>query len=266
MRSLSSLVLILCTTACAAPRIDLDAWRASEAAPRAADARGSLADDSGRVDDLRAAHDLEASRTLALALAAENPEHGATLLRASRAESDGVLLFPDDEDARNHAAASALDYAERAFDAGERSAPARGQFAWALGTTTHLQSMGDRSGHAARTQEVAEAALERDPEEPTALATLALLNLRLETLPWIARVMARSRPDSSLEAAERFARRAVEARPSYESFLILAKVLAADDRPEEAREVIGVALRRSFAHPRDRVLEGDLRALADELD
>jgi hypothetical protein len=254
--------------ACSAPSIDLAAWRAQEALPRAALERGALADELAEVERLRAQLELTDARALALALVAEHPDDVRALLAASIAESDGVLLLSaedEDEDARNHAAASALDYAERATARGAESAGARGQLAWALGTTTHLKEMDERAGHAQRTQRAAEDALALDPEQSTALATLAILHLRLETLPWIARLMASGLPDSSLEDAETFARRAVAARPSREHCLILAKVLVESGSLQEAREVLQEALAQGERFPRDRVLEPQLRALHSDL-
>ena len=92
-----------------------------------------------------------------------------------------------------------------------------------------------------------------------------ILNLRLETLPWIARLMASGLPESSLQQAEACARRAVAARPSREHRLILAKVLAEAGSPQEAREVLQAALAQGERFPRDRVLEPQLRALQSDL-
>ncbi len=162
---------------------------------------------------------------------------------------------------RNAAAASALDHAQRAEDLGESSVEARAQYAWALGSATHLQGMMSRSGHARRTVEVAAAVLERDPDEPTALATMAVVNLRLETLPWIAKVMARGRPDSSLDEAVALARHAVEARPSRENRIILAKCLTAAGDEEGANAVLDEALAAPVRFARDAAVEGSARAL-----
>jgi hypothetical protein len=251
---------------CAAPSVDLPAWRARESVARPREQRGDLGSDLQAVERLRSADELAEARRLALALAAEHPGDVRVRLAASRAESDGAVLFPEsDKDARNHALASALEHAERASALGDGSTAALAQLAWSLGGTTHLQSMGERSAHAHRTLEVAERALAQDPEDPTALATLAVLNLRLETLPWIANLMASGLPESSLAAAEDFARRAVAARPSRENRLILAKVLVAEERAEEARQVLEAALAEAPRHPRDHALEAPVRALLEEL-
>jgi len=251
---------------CSAPGVDLVSWRARESVQRPADQRDPLAAGMEKIERLRAADELVDARRLALQLAAEHPEDGQVLVLASRAESDGVLSFPEsDKDSRNHAAASSLEYAERALRLGQTGTAAQAQLAWALGTTTHLQSMGDRSEHARRTQEVAEGVLAEDPLDATALATLAVLNLRLETLPWIANLMASGLPDSSLDDAERYARRAVASRPSRECKQILAKVLIAQDREDEARSVLEEALAAGAGFPRDRALEQPIRRLLEDL-
>jgi len=262
---LAGLVLLI-LGACAGPSVDLAAWRARESVSRPAEQRREPELDAAEIERLRAADDLGAARALALSLAAERPDEPAVLALASRAESDAVFTFAeDDKDSRNHAAASSLDYAERAAKLGAASSGDRAQLAWALGTTTHLQPMFGRSEHAARTIEAAQAALELDEDEPTALATLAVVNLRLETLPWIASVMAMSRPSSSLQDAEALARRAVAARPSRENRLILAKVLTAAERESEACAVLEEALAETRHFPRDRALEAPIRELLSSL-
>jgi hypothetical protein len=267
LAALLALVLVpLGASGCSTPRIDLTEWRAQEVRVRPAEARGDVATELARVDTLREARDLAGARTLALQLAAERPEDGAAQLLASRAESDGMLLAAAaDKHTRNHCAASALDHAERAAALGVATPAARAQLAWALGTTTHLQGMTARSAHARRTMEVAEGVLADEPRNPTAAATLAIVHLRLETLPWIAQLMARSRPDSSLEEAERLARIAVDAAPSREHRLVLAKVLRAADRGAEARGALEAALAAPPRYPRDDAVEAEVRALLDEL-
>jgi len=261
------LVSAACAFGCAGPRIDLQAWRAEQTVTAPAHDAGALEAELQRVDGLRAERELAAARQLALALVAEHPADPAALTAASRAESDGVFLFAeDDRRSRDHAAASALDYARSAEERGADSAGARAQLAWALGTSTHLQPMFSRAGHARRTVEAAQAALAEDPDQAVALATLALVNLRLETLPWIAKVMAWGAPDASLTAAEDFARRAVARVPSRENRQILAKVLLARERRDEARAELGAALAAPAAHPRDSLLEPALRRLLESLE
>lgn len=260
------LALGLLLGGCTTPRTDLAAWRARMARERPVAMRLELEAERAEFARLRSADELEPARELALALAAEHPNDGAVLALASLAESDGVVLFPEsDKDARNHAAASALDFAERAAELGERSVAARAQLAWALGTTTHLQPMSARSEHARRILAVATEVRSKEPENATALATLAVLNLRLETLPWIAKLMASGRPESSFAAAEDCARRAVAACASREHRMILAKVLIATERETEAREVLEAALAAPPAHPRDHALEPAVRALLAQL-
>ena len=89
----------------------------------------------------------------------------------------------------------------------------------------------------------------------------ALVHLRLQTLPWIAKLMASDLPESSLEGAERCALRAVALRPSRENRLILAKVLLAAGRDNDARTVIDAALGAAAKWPRDAALEASLRDL-----
>lgn len=267
--SFALVVPAVCAAGCAGPRIELREWRAEQLDSAATPAQDleALGDGLQRVAQLRAERQLEQARLLALALAARHPADPDALTAASRAESDGVFLFAeDDERARNHAAASALDYALSAQQQGAVDASARAQLAWALGTSTHLQPMFSRASHARRTLEAAEAALAQDPEEAVASATLALVNLRLETLPWIAKVMAWNAPDASLDAAEQYARRAVATTPSRENRQILAKVLIARDQRSEARAELDAALAAPAAHPRDTVLEPALRSLRQSLD
>lgn len=273
MKHLAPLVLplvLLLLGACAGPAVSPEAvfaWRGEGLLARPADQRGARADDVAEVERLRAADELEAARRLALALAAEDPNVPELQYLASRAESDGLFLMDaSDKRGRNLAAESARQYALRAWQMGARSAAAEAQLAWTYGTTTHLQPMFERSGHARLTIDIAERALRLDPAEPTALATLAVVNLRLQTLPWIANVMASNVPESSLDAAETHARAAVAARPSRENRLILAKVLVASDRKEEARRELETALAASARFPRDAALTPELQSLLAELE
>ncbi len=250
---------------CSSTRVDLAAWRASQvAAPLVAP---DVASELDALERRRNERDLRGARQLALALAAAVPGDARVLSAASRAESDAMTFFSaEDRKARDHAAASALDYAERAEAAGASSAAALGQLAWALGTTTHLQPMFERAGHASRTVRAAERALEADAEQTTAHATLALVHLRLETLPWIASVMAFGAPKSSLKEAEQHARRACELEPSRENRQILAKVLIARGQRDQARALLDLALAAPAQHPRDDALEPALRTLRRSLD
>lgn len=247
-------------TACSAPRIDLPTWRQDQLCPlvNESDAPAALA----RFEELRARDALAEARPTALAAVAALPDDPKALLAASLAESDGMVLAPEnDKHARNHCAASALDYAQRALERGASGAQAQAQLAWSLGLTTHLQPMSERSGHARKTLDAVARALEADPDESTALATCALVHLRLQTLPWIAKLMASDLPESSLEGAERCALRAVALRPSRENRLILAKVLLAAGRDNDARTVIDAALGAPAKWPRDAALEASLRDL-----
>lgn len=269
LRALTLLTLAAITAGCAGPQIELDAWRKAQVEPRAA-ANASAAEvdaQFGELERLRDALELARARELALQLAASQPRDPRALLVASRAESDGVFLFEAaDKRSRNHAAASALEYVERAHALGANDAAAMAQLAWALGTSTHLQPMFDRAAHARRTFEAAERALEIDADQPTALATLAMVHWRLETLPAIASAMAFGAPKSSLAAAERFARRACEREPSRENRQILAKVLDALKRRAEAKAELDAALAAPERFPRDRVLAPALAELRKSLE
>lgn len=258
LASFASLLALL--TACSAPRVDLAAWRAAELCPLVAESDAPSA--LSRFEELRAKDELVEARPLALAAAAALPDDPKALYAASLAESDGMVLkAEDDKDARNHCAASALDYVQRALERGASDAQTQAQLAWSLGLTTHLQPMSERSAHARKTLEAVARALATDPDEPTALATCALVHLRLVTLPWIAKLMASDLPESSLEDAERCALRAVALRPSRENRLILAKILLAAGREREACVVIDAGLAAQPRFPRDHALEASLRAL-----
>lgn len=262
-------LLLAGLAACASTSVspdDVSEWRERARVDRPAELRGARETELGELERARQADDLATARQLALALAAENPKDAQLQFLASRAESDGLFLIDaGDKRSRNLAAASARHYAGEAWRLGARDAASQAQLAWTLGTTTHLQPMSERSMHARQTLEVAQRALALDANEPTALATLALVNLRLETLPWIAKLMASDRPESSLASAEAFARAAVEARASRENRLILAKVLVAAEREGDARRELEDALSQPARFPRDSALEPDLRALLDEL-
>jgi hypothetical protein len=264
-RGLAIALLLLSLCGCATAHVDLEAWRARKVLlelPASLTTEQEIA----AIDAARAEGDLGLAREIALALAAAHPDDAGVLLAASRSESDAVLLLPeDDRDGRNHVLASALDYAERAVAHGADGAEARAQLAWALGGATHLRPMGERSAHARRTRAAAEHALELEPENATALATLATIELRLETLPWIARWMASDLPESSLDAAERYARRAVASRPSREFRLILARILLAEEKLMEARDLLHQALAEAPRFPRDEQLEPLMRDLLAEL-
>ena len=86
--------------------------------------------------------------------------------------------------------------------------------------------------------EVAEGVLVDEPTNSTASATLAIVHLRLETLPWIAKLMARSRPDSSLAEAELHARASLD--------------VAGPEADRDARVVLITGAARSATHWRDR--------------
>lgn len=246
---------------------NLKAWRAGVADSRPPSERGSLEEDQARITDLRQTGDLSAARRLALALAAEQPYDATTLFLASRAESDGVFLYPsEDRESRDLAAASALELAERADEAGATGADALAQLAWATGTTTHLQPMFSRAGHARKTLERVDAALAANPDQLTALATKATLRLRLATLPWIARVMAFGAPEGSVDEAIQLAERCVELEPSLEHQVLRARALHAAGQTIDARLALIQALEQPHRYPRDIALRPLAAALLEELD
>jgi uncharacterized protein HemY len=245
---------------------DIQAWQAAGAKPRPAAERHSLDVDLARVEVLRQDLDLEAARSLALALAAEHPGDPGVLHAASRAESDQLAMLGSAARAeRDLAALSALDYAERAAAAGAASADSLAQLAWALGTTTHLKSMFSRSGHAQRTIETIERALALDAGQPRALATLSILRLRLATLPWIARAMAWGAPAGSIEEAVAAGEKCVAREPSLENRLVLARALAAAEKKEEAAAVLRQGLSAPDAFPRDPQVRLQAREFLAEL-
>jgi hypothetical protein len=266
---LIALSLALLVSACAGPRVlheDVLEWQERESVARPEASRGARKTELDEVRTLRAADELARARQLALALAAEHPVDFEALLAASIAESDQVFLLPeDDKESRNLAASSALWFARRAVLSAHLAPSVDAQLAWTLGTTTHLQPMGERAAHARETLECADRALAVEPDNATALATVALVNLRLETLPWLASLMASGLPESSLAKAEASARSAVKAVPSRENRLILAKVLVAAERKAEARAELEAALAAAPQHPRDHALESSVRALLREL-
>lgn len=246
---------------------DVAEWRGRDAAAVQSAAVDEATKPSPEaIDSLRDSGDLAGARSMALAFAAAHPDDPEALWRASRAESDAVWLqAPGDKEARNQAAASALDYAERADAAGANGAEAVAQYAWSMGNSTHLKPMMARSAHARATDAIIDRALKLDPANADALATRAMLQLRLQTLPRIAKMMASGAPKSSLADAEKFARAAVESRPSLSNELLLAKVLAAREKPGDAAKVLDGALAREDKFPRDREIRPEAQAKLEEL-
>jgi tetratricopeptide (TPR) repeat protein len=230
-------------------------------ADRGPEQRGDLTTELQRIEDQRLRGELLAARQLALQLASEQPTNAAVLHAASRSESDAIVVWggdPEREQDRELAAWSALDYARSAVADSSRAAH-WGQYSWAMGTSTHLQPMFERGEHAARTLDAIERALQLDAQQPRALATRALLELRLATLPWIAKVMATDAPRATLEQARSSAGQLVELQPSREHRWILAQALLASDRLAQAIEVLEVALNRAPSFPRDQALNARLQ-------
>lgn len=252
---LGALVLAAATLGgCAAP--DLDEARAAVAAEAPPFPYG----DVPRALKLRRDHELSSARALALRLAKEHPDDPDALLAASVCESDALAFLPADATAERAAAAwSALDFAERAVRAsGDPPADALAQLARAIGGTIHLRSMFARADAARQTSAAVEAALARDPEHADARSTRATLRLRLATLPWIAGLFAGDVPEASLEGALADAEAACARAPSVENRILLAKVLDASGRPDDARAVREEARAAPDAYPRDPALRAGL--------
>jgi len=132
-RSLALGLTLFSFVSCSAPRIELATWRQAELCPLVAESEAPAALE--RFEELRAQDALAEARPLALAAAAARPDDPKALLAASLAESDGMVLKPeDDKHARNHFAASALDYVERAVERGASGAQAQAQLAWSRRT------------------------------------------------------------------------------------------------------------------------------------
>jgi tetratricopeptide (TPR) repeat protein len=258
------LTAVAVLSSCSA-KYNVEQWQETALSSRTVSREGSVAADLERVDRLREQGDLTASRDLVLTLLTEQPEVAQVLWRASRAESDAVFLHhAHEEDQRALAALSSLDYARQAAALDPRDPNVMAQLAWALGTTTHLQPMFKRSSHAGETAAAIESALALDPENSTAHATNALLNFRLQTLPGIAKLMARSAPDSSMEVARSEAAVAYEELPSIENAIIRAKILRSLGNNDEALNFLQQALSREDAYPRDRELRQSAEALVEE--
>lgn len=250
--------------ACSSARPDADDLAVFRASHWRAEAPRSEASPE-RIDSLRDRQELIAARDLALDLAEARPGDPAALWRASRAESDFVVVTAGDDgraEDRENAAWSALDLAERAIAAepsGPEEAAARAQLAWAQGAVTHLLPMFDRADHARVVERSAHEALASDPEEPVAWATLATLRLRLATLPFIADLFAVGAPEASLDDAIAAARRSLERAPSLETAILLAKALDAAEREDEAATLLREVLDDGRTFPRDRWFEEEAR-------
>lgn len=260
---LAPLLAFLAGCAGAPSADEVAAWRAAGRSPPEA-----VLAQPAEVDSLRGAGRLEEARGQALAQLARAPGDPQLLWRASRAESDLLVLLaarsaPREE--RDLAATSAALYAREAAAQGGEDPALQGQLAWALGATVHLRPMLARGEQAQEVWQAAHTALRGDPDQATASAALATLHLRLATLPWIARLFAGDAPEGDLAEAERLARRAQALEPGLEPALLLARVLRARERPEEALAVLERALAASDQAPRDAPLRGACLALADEL-
>lgn len=218
--------------------------------------------DLAGIDEMRTERRLADSRAKALETLAQHPDDPEVLWRASRAESDEVyMLSGDDKKGRNEAARHALELSKQALKSGAVTAEARAQHAWAMGNATHLQPMMSRSSHARATKKVIDSVLEEDMNQPTALATAALLQYRLNTLPTMIKIMAFTAPSSDLDRAERYALAAQELEPSRLNALILAKINLAQKKGAVAAEVLRTSIEAPDQFPRDEELKAELEEL-----
>lgn len=252
---------LLTFSACGGKNYNVAAWQEASLASTNAQA-SALTDEeqlAAAIDAKRASLDLASARTIALDAAARYPENAELLWRAARSESDSVFLHGGEQkEERSLSALSSLEYSRRAVAASPESAAALAELGWSMGTTTHLQPMMKRSGHARETRAIIDQALAAEPDNPRATATDALLQLRLCTLPWIANVMPSKKPPASLEGAEASARKAISLEASRENRLILAKILATQKRVGEARQVAQEAVDAPPTFPRDAEYHDDL--------
>ena len=286
MKQVVGIVALVASVGCSAPppgQPEVAAWRAAELEGAWADVEVETVEGRAPMPlsvavgdaelakleavDARRASDLGAARNLCLTLLAADPESPGLLWRAARADADRVVLARaagEPREVRDLAALSALDYAQRAAEHSPTDADAQAQLAYALGSTTHLIPMGERSARAHEVLAAVKRALTLDPVHPVALETQATLHLRLETLPWIAKLFASDLPESDVVVAEGAARRAFAAIPSLEYRLLLAKVLVERDKEEEALRVLNLAL-PTDRWPRDAEIRPAVVALRDEL-
>lgn len=247
---------------CARGPTDLEPLRGSLAASafHVPDAARS----AGEIDGLRDAGHLDEARLAALAWADSDPGSAAAQWRAARALAD-FALGASAQATRQQAALLGLEHARLGAALAPDDADAQGQLAFLLGLTTHLQPMSDRAAHARGTIAAAERALTLRPGDALAHETLGILHLRLATLPWIARLMARSAPRGTLTESEEHLRAAVTAAPSLETRFLLAKTLSAAGRSAEATMLLTEALAERDSGARDVIFRPQAQALLESL-
>lgn len=267
-------LLALVTLAGCQSTPDLSSWRARSQDRSGAALLTNPTETAATIDLVREAGDLPRARQVALAAVKSFGEDAELLRRASRAETDAVLLLQAGrslaplplEEQRRAAAWSALDYARRADRcAGEgTNAEVVGQLAYCMGSATHLRPMFSRAGHARETQELAQQALALDPDQLLALQTLATLELRLATLPWIADLFAWGAPEGSLERALQYAERCHAREASLEQAMLVARVRWAMQPDAAVIEFLEASLAAAGAYPRDATLALPARELITE--
>lgn len=247
---------------CARGSIDLEPLRASLAtssvhAPEAARS-------ADEIDALRDAGHLDEARLAALAWADRDPESAGAQWRAARALAD-FALSASAEATRQQAALLGLEYARQGATLAPDDADAQGQLAHLLGMTTHLQPMSARATHARETIAAADRALALRPGDVLAHETLGIVHLRLATLPWIARLMARSAPRGTLAESEEHLRAAVSASPTLETRFLLARTLSAAGKHTEAATLLTGALAQDNSGARDVIYRPQAQALLESL-
>lgn len=245
---------------------DLNTWQKVTFEPQDVSTETDLNTKLQQVDQLRDSLSLKESRDLALSLILKYPNNSGVLWRAARAESDEVFLsHAHEEDQRSMAALSALEYAKQAVEIEPDNADIQAWYAYSLGVTTHLQPMFSRASHAKKTEQAALKALDLEPDHPVACYTMALLNYRLQTLPWIAKVMSVGKPSSDLNTALEYATKAYSLIPSIENGLLLSRIQLELDQTEEANQLLQELEQSENLFPRDEQLRDSLYQLLTSL-
>lgn len=202
--------------------------------------------------------DLEESRSRCLALLQRFPDAAPVLWRAARAESDYLLILQSRKASlwkQNLAALSSLRYVQRAqslLREENRSSALLSQLAWSKGCCAPMKGFFERSQWANEILRDAQAALEKNPNENLALASLSILHRRLATRSDFTRVFTMSAPKGDLKKSLDWAKQCVAPRPSLENQVLLARVHIALSQFQEADELLQKALKRSDRFPRDR--------------
>lgn len=246
--AVAALVVIWLLCGCSSSPPDLEPWRLRAMNGLLLQEEPSLQ----RYEELRDESRFQDAHGMILQLSAMQPGDPQVLAAASIAETDAVLWLPEDatED-RRAAAYSALDFAERGVAKAPNDPQLLGQYSFALGSVTHWLPMLRRSSHAETIRTAVAAAFAVDANEPRAHITQATLELRLTTLPWMARLMA---PSGDLNLARSSAETAWQQDPNLETAWLYAKVLVAQEDADGALPLVQAALDQPDPSPRDRLL------------